>query len=182
VRPGQLDLKVRPGRHDAAASPPRNRCEESSWGASRASDHIVGAGEHRLGHCVPDGTSSASPDHSPPTVDFAVTSRFTNALTVVGPLGQEMSNEQRGSAVRTYCELARPTVHLARALGGAALISLLLTGPAFAYLDPGTGSLLLHAIIGAVAAGATALAVWGHRAKRRVRRFFGYDRDSSHRK
>jgi hypothetical protein len=42
-----------------------------------------------------------------------------------------------------------------------ATITLALTLPAYAYLDPGTGSMILQAIVGAVAvAGATASIYW----------------------
>ena len=44
----------------------------------------------------------------------------------------------------------------------AVLFALALTTPAFAYLDPGTGSMILQAIIGAIAvAGATLSVYWG---------------------
>ena len=48
-----------------------------------------------------------------------------------------------------------------------ALFSASLSGPAFAYLDPGTGSIVLQAILGSVAvAGAAVSAYW-----RRIRLF-----------
>lgn len=40
-----------------------------------------------------------------------------------------------------------------------------LTTPAYAYLDPGTGSMILQAIIGAVAVGAASMSVFWHRVK-----------------
>ena len=50
----------------------------------------------------------------------------------------------------------------------AALFTAALLTPAFAYLDPGTGSIILQAIIGAFAvAGATISVYW-----QRVRSFF----------
>ena len=48
------------------------------------------------------------------------------------------------------------------------LILLLLTfytNPVFAYLDPGTGNIILQAIIGAIAAGATFISVYWQKLK-----------------
>ena len=55
-----------------------------------------------------------------------------------------------------------------KALLPAALFTAAFLTPAFAYLDPGTGSIILQAIIGAFAvAGATISVYW-----QRVRSFF----------
>lgn len=52
-------------------------------------------------------------------------------------------------------------------------ISLLMTGigPAYAYLDPGTGSIMLQAIMGAIAGGLVFGRTYLHRLKRRMRIF-----------
>ncbi len=42
---------------------------------------------------------------------------------------------------------------------------LTLTGPAYAYLDPGTGSILIQGLIGAVAAGLAFFKFYWHRLK-----------------
>ena len=39
------------------------------------------------------------------------------------------------------------------------------TNPVFAYLDPGTGNIILQAIIGAIAAGATFISVYWQKLK-----------------
>ncbi|PSM20286.1 hypothetical protein [Nitratireductor sp. StC3] len=41
----------------------------------------------------------------------------------------------------------------------------LLTNNAYAYLDPGTGSMILQGILGAVAIGAASVSVFWHRVK-----------------
>jgi len=41
----------------------------------------------------------------------------------------------------------------------------LLTTPAYAYLDPGTGSMILQAIVGAIAVGAASASMYWHRLK-----------------
>ncbi|MET0428675.1 MAG: hypothetical protein ABW026_09270 [Microvirga sp.] len=41
----------------------------------------------------------------------------------------------------------------------------LLTSPAYAYLDPGTGSILLQALIGGVAASVTVVSLYYQRVK-----------------
>lgn len=48
-----------------------------------------------------------------------------------------------------------------------------LTMDAHAYLDPGTGSIILQGAIAAVAAGATAVTVYFHRVKMFFRSMFG---------
>jgi hypothetical protein len=48
------------------------------------------------------------------------------------------------------------------------LITAAFVTPAFAYLDPGTGSMILQAIIGGVAVASTALSVYWQR----IRQFF----------
>ena len=66
-----------------------------------------------------------------------------------------------------------------------ATISLLLlsavavTGPAYAYLDPGTGSLLLQGIIGGIAAGAAVISMNFARFKFWLRRMFRKSTDST---
>ncbi len=52
----------------------------------------------------------------------------------------------------------------ALACAGATMAS-----PAYAYIDPGSASIVLQAIVGGLAAGAFALKMYWHR----VRRFFG---------
>ena len=55
---------------------------------------------------------------------------------------------------------------LDRALRPMALVFLALQAPsAFAYLDPGTGSMLLQVILGGVAAATVALKLYWHRIK-----------------
>ena len=55
------------------------------------------------------------------------------------------------------------------------LFSVALVAPAYAYLDPGTGSMILQAIIGGIAvAGATLSVYWT-----RVKSFFGSLRSKS---
>lgn len=52
----------------------------------------------------------------------------------------------------------------------ALCIVMLSTKPAYAYLDPGTGSMLVQAVIAAVAAVSVSLGVF----RRRIRSFFGH--------
>ena len=47
----------------------------------------------------------------------------------------------------------------------AALISLAFTGEAWAYIDPGTGSLMLQALIGGVAGGLFMIKIYWRRLK-----------------
>ena len=55
-------------------------------------------------------------------------------------------------------------------LSGAALfVSLLCTAPAWAYLDPGTGSMIVQALIAAVAAVSVSIGIFW----KRLRAFFG---------
>tara|TARA_B110000093_G_C12900755_1_gene380323 strand:+ start:536 stop:739 length:204 start_codon:yes stop_codon:yes gene_type:complete len=42
---------------------------------------------------------------------------------------------------------------------------LFLNNKAFAYLDPGTGSIILQGIVGAIAAGASYCAIYWHKLK-----------------
>jgi hypothetical protein len=46
-----------------------------------------------------------------------------------------------------------------------ALVTLLYASPALAYLDPGTGSILLQGVIAVIAAGAVALKLYWRRLK-----------------
>lgn len=46
-----------------------------------------------------------------------------------------------------------------------AALSSVFTSPAYAYLDPGTGSMILQGIIGAIAVGAAYLSIFWHRVK-----------------
>lgn len=48
----------------------------------------------------------------------------------------------------------------------------MLTQPAYAYLDPGTGSLLLQGIIGGIAASITVLSLYYNRVKAAFARLF----------
>jgi len=58
-------------------------------------------------------------------------------------------------------------------LSAAALfVSLLCTAPAFAYLDPGTGSMIIQAVIAAFAAVGVSLGLFW----KRLRAFFGKGR------
>jgi hypothetical protein len=50
------------------------------------------------------------------------------------------------------------------AIGGVLVLGLLTT-PAYAYLDPGTGSILLQALIGGVAASVTVVSLYYQRVK-----------------
>jgi hypothetical protein len=51
------------------------------------------------------------------------------------------------------------------------------TQPAHAYLDPGTGSMLLQGIIGGIAAGFAVLSLTWHRIKAKVAGWFGGKQD-----
>lgn len=55
----------------------------------------------------------------------------------------------------------------------AAILCVCSVAPASAYLDPGTGSLMLQGIIAAVAAGLGALSLCWQRVKSVVARLFG---------
>jgi hypothetical protein len=48
----------------------------------------------------------------------------------------------------------------------------LTTAPAYAYLDPGTGSILLQGLIGGIAAGFAVISINYYRAKAALARFF----------
>lgn len=54
-------------------------------------------------------------------------------------------------------------------LGKALVLAIILFGassaPAYAYLDPGTGSMILQALIGAAAAGVTVISVYWQKVK-----------------
>ena len=45
------------------------------------------------------------------------------------------------------------------------LLIVFYTKPVFAYLDPGTGNIILQAIVGAIAAGATFISVYWQKLK-----------------
>lgn len=53
---------------------------------------------------------------------------------------------------------------IAKIISFAAIMGLL-TNNAYAYLDPGTGSMILQGILGAVAIGAASISVFWHRVK-----------------
>ena len=50
--------------------------------------------------------------------------------------------------------------------------SQLLSNPAYAYLDPGVGSVILQAIIGGIAVGMTIVSIYWQK----VKKFFGIDK------
>ena len=54
-------------------------------------------------------------------------------------------------------------------LGKALVLAIILFGgssaPAYAYLDPGTGSMILQALIGAAAAGVTVISIYWQKVK-----------------
>lgn len=50
-------------------------------------------------------------------------------------------------------------------LACAVVVTCTLATPAYAYLDPGTGSIILQAIIGAIALGAAYLSIFWSRVK-----------------
>lgn len=54
----------------------------------------------------------------------------------------------------------------------AVVISLVGTSPAFAYLDPGTGSMLLQALIGGVATVFAVGSIYWHKLKTGVSQFW----------
>ncbi|MEQ9491709.1 MAG: hypothetical protein RIM72_22235 [Alphaproteobacteria bacterium] len=56
-------------------------------------------------------------------------------------------------------------------------LSLLYTAPAFAYLDPGTGSLILQGLIGGIAAGLAVISIYYQKIKHFVRRLFDRSTD-----
>ncbi|NIZ00154.1 hypothetical protein [Thalassospira lucentensis] len=60
-------------------------------------------------------------------------------------------------------------------LSGAALLTL--TSPAYAYLDPGTGSIILQAVVGAVAALSVGFAAARQQIKAFFAKLFGKDKD-----
>ena len=55
----------------------------------------------------------------------------------------------------------------------AALLVLGASKPAFAYIDPGTGAMLLQLLLGGVAGGLVILKLYWHRLKERTTRLFG---------
>ncbi len=58
----------------------------------------------------------------------------------------------------------------------AAMAALLVFGapkPAFAYIDPGTGAMLLQLLLGGIAGGLVILKLYWHRLKERTTRLFG---------
>jgi len=46
-------------------------------------------------------------------------------------------------------------------------------GKAYAYIDPGTGSILLQGVVGTLATGLVVIRIYGAKAKRRVLAFLG---------
>ncbi len=64
--------------------------------------------------------------------------------------------------MRLNYTLKRPPKRMATALLAGLILSLL-AGPAHAYLDPGTGSMLLQVILGGFAAIGVALKLYWHR-------------------
>ncbi len=55
----------------------------------------------------------------------------------------------------------------------AVLLVLGTAKPAFAYVDPGTGAMLLQLLLGGVAGGLVILKLYWHRLKERTTRLFG---------
>ena len=55
----------------------------------------------------------------------------------------------------------------------AVLLVLGTAKPAFAYIDPGTGAMLLQLLLGGVAGGLVILKLYWHRLKERTTRLFG---------
>ena len=51
-------------------------------------------------------------------------------------------------------------------------ITLFFINPAYAYLDPGTGSIILNLIIGAAAAGLTFISVFWQKVKNFAKKYF----------
>lgn len=47
----------------------------------------------------------------------------------------------------------------------AAALTIIFTSPAYAYLDPGTGSIILQGIVGALAIGAAYISIFWSRVK-----------------
>lgn len=60
-----------------------------------------------------------------------------------------------------------------RILLPVAVFSIALTSPAFAYLDPGTGSMILQAIVGGIAVAGATLGVYWAKVRSVADRFFG---------
>jgi len=55
----------------------------------------------------------------------------------------------------------------------AALLVLGASKPAFAYIDPGTGAMLLQLLLGGIAGGLVILKLYWHRLKEWTTRLFG---------
>ncbi|MBM6582630.1 hypothetical protein ILT44_20710 [Microvirga sp. BT689] len=68
---------------------------------------------------------------------------------------------------------------LGNQLGLLALCLAMLTQPAYAYLDPGTASLLLQGIIGGIAAAITVVSLYYNRVKAAFFRLFGKREESA---
>jgi hypothetical protein len=62
---------------------------------------------------------------------------------------------------------------IANTLGLLVACMAVLTQPAYAYLDPGTGSLLLQGIVGAIAASVTVISLYYSRLKLAFSRLMG---------
>jgi hypothetical protein len=58
-----------------------------------------------------------------------------------------------------------------------AVVLVILSSPAHAYLDPGTGSMLLQGLIAAAAAGAAVISMSYQRIKFKIRALFGKQED-----
>jgi membrane associated rhomboid family serine protease len=57
----------------------------------------------------------------------------------------------------------------------ACVLSALAAFPAYAYIDPGTGSMAVQMIIGGLVAGAFVIKTYYYQLKRRIARLFGRD-------
>lgn len=58
-----------------------------------------------------------------------------------------------------------------------AIVLLVLSSPAYAYLDPGAGSMILQGLIAALAAGAAVFSLGYHRIKTKILGLFGKRED-----
>ncbi len=59
----------------------------------------------------------------------------------------------------------------------SAIILISATSPAYAYLDPGTGSMLLQGLIGGIASGETVIALYYQKVKLFIRKLRGRSDD-----
>lgn len=58
-------------------------------------------------------------------------------------------------------------------VAGLSITMLTATTPAYAYLDPGTGSIILQGLIAGVAVGTTLISMYYWRFKEKIMGFFG---------